>query len=205
MSRTRQAREVGRPVSRRSEESDEELMAKAARGDRDALVALVERYHAPLLGYLYRLAGGDRALAEDLAQETFIRLLTPAGYQHGRAFRPWLYAIASNLFRDHAKSAAVRRQAAPAPENALAALSDHAPGPEAQALLAEDASQVAAAVGALGAEYREVMLLRFYHDLSLAEIAEALAIPLGTVKSRLFVGVRRLRALLIEAREEAPR
>jgi len=202
----RRAREVCRQVVCSSDDDlDEELMARVARGDREALVALVERYNAPLLGYLYRLVGGDRALAEDLAQETFVRLLRPAGYQPGRAFRPWLYAIATNLARDHAKSATVRRQATPVSEDALLALCDRSPSPEEQALRAEDASRIATAVGALGSEYREVILLRFYHGLSLAEIAEALAIPLGTVKSRLSVGVRRLRALLGETREEAAR
>ncbi len=202
----RQAREVCRQVGCSSDDDlDEELMARVAHGDREALAALVDRYYAPLLGYLYRLVGGDRALAEDLAQETFVRLLRPAGYQPGRACRPWLYAIATNLARDHAKSATVRRQATPASEDALLALHDRSPGPEEHALRAEDASRIAAAVGALGSDYREVILLRFYHGLSLAEIAEALAIPLGTVKSRLSVGVRRLRALLGETREEASR
>jgi RNA polymerase sigma-70 factor, ECF subfamily len=184
-------------------DDDEELMACVSRGDREALATLVERYHASLLGYLYRLVGGDRALAEDLTQETFMRLLGRSHYQSGRRFRPWLYAIATNLARDHAKAAATRRHAAIAPEDELLTLRDDAPGPEERTLVAEDAARVALAVSALMSDHREVILLRFYHGLSLAEIAEALAIPLGTVKSRISIGVRRLRALLAETREEA--
>ena len=58
------------------ERSDEELMAAVMSGDQSALTLLVGRYHATLLGYLYRLVGGDRPLAEDLVQETLLRVLS---------------------------------------------------------------------------------------------------------------------------------
>jgi RNA polymerase sigma-70 factor (ECF subfamily) len=183
------------------EESDEQLMAAVLHGDRAALAVLVERHHGPVLGYLYRLTGGHRPLAEDIAQETFLALLTDrraATYAAGRPFKPWLYAIATNLARDHFKSAAARRTAG-APEAALHALHDEAPGPEERAIAADEGSRVAAVLGQLGEEYRVALLLRFYQGLSLQEIAEALGIPLGTVKSRLSVGTRRLRALLASA------
>jgi RNA polymerase sigma-70 factor (ECF subfamily) len=78
--------------------TDEELMAHILAGNRAALAPLVERYQRPLFAYLYRL-GGDRALAGDLVQDTFVRLLEQRTYQAGRPFRPWLYAIATNLAR----------------------------------------------------------------------------------------------------------
>jgi RNA polymerase sigma-70 factor (ECF subfamily) len=189
----------------RADESDEQMMAAVLHGDRAALAVLVERHHGPVLSYLYRLTGGHHPLAEDLAQETFLALLTDrraATYAMGRPFKPWLYAIATNLARDHFKSAAARRTA-DAPEAELLALYDDAPSPEERAIAADEGSRVAAALGQLGEEYRVALLLRFYQGLSLQEIAEALGIPLGTVKSRLSVGTRRLRTLLASAETSA--
>ncbi len=75
-------------------------------------------------------------------------------------------------------------------------LSDSVPGPEERTLAAEQGSEVRAALAQLSEEYRVVVLLQFYQGFSLPGIAETLQIPLGTVKSRLSVGVHRLRAML---------
>jgi len=184
--------------------SDESLMAAVMHGSHDAFAELVDRHYSLILGYLYRHSGGDRLLAEDLTQETFLRLLRKPGYEHGRPFRPWLYAIASHLAHDHFKSAAVRHHTVydAATDRAAAAM---APDPEDQVLAADETRAVAAAIGQLAEEYRATLLLRFYNGLSLAEIAEALDIPLGTVKSRLSVGTRRLREALGAARNGASR
>ena len=179
------------------ERSDEQLMTAVMAGDQVALAALVTRHHAPLLGYLYRLVGGDRPLAEDLVQETLLHVLRQHTYQAARPFKPWLYATATNLARDYFKSAAVRqRWRGGDEEEALLQLDDSAAGPEEHALAAEQGSEVRAALAQLSEEYRVVLLLRFYQGFSLQEIAETLHIPLGTVKSRLSVGVHRLRSVL---------
>jgi RNA polymerase sigma-70 factor (ECF subfamily) len=184
--------------------SDQQLMAGVMAGDQVALAALVTRHHAPLLGYLYRLVGGDRPLAEDLVQETLLHVLQRPTRPDDRPFKPWLYAIATNLARDHFKSAAVRQRQHDA-EQAMLHLPDSAPGPEEHALAAEQGSEVWAALAQLGEEYRAVVVLRFYQGFSLQEIAETLQIPLGTVKSRLSVGVHRLRAVLIPVQEGVDR
>lgn len=85
------------------ERSDEQLMAAVMAGDQVALAALVTRHHAPLLGYLYRLVGGDRPLAEDLVQETLLHVLRQRTCQSDRPFKPWLYTIATNLARTAGK------------------------------------------------------------------------------------------------------
>ena len=184
------------------ERSDEQLMAVVQTGDQVAFAALVTRHHAPLLGYLYRLTGGDRQLAEDLVQETLLHVLKQHTYQTYRPFKPWLYMIATNLARDYFKSAAVRKsgQGSDA-EEALFQLDDNEPSPEERALTAEQGREVRAALAQLGEEYRVVVVLRFYQGFSLQEIAETLHIPLGTVKSRLSVGVHRLRILLAPAQK----
>ena len=179
------------------ERSDEQLMTAVQAGDQVAFAALVTRHHGPLLGYLYRLVGGDRQLSEDLVQETLLHVLRQRTYQSDRPFKPWLYMIATNLARDYFKSAEVRQcwQRGDA-EETLLHLYDSAAGPEERALAAEQGNEVRAALAQLREEYRVVLLLRFYQGFSLQEIAETLHIPLGTVKSRLSVGVHRLRILL---------
>jgi RNA polymerase sigma-70 factor (ECF subfamily) len=82
---------------------------------------------------------------------------------------------------------------------------DTDPNPEEAVLASEQESIIAAAIMNLGEEYRAALLLRFYHGLSLQEIAETLNIPLGTVKSRLSIGTHRLRALLSTLKEEGVR
>jgi RNA polymerase sigma-70 factor (ECF subfamily) len=185
------------------EKSDEQLMACVMRGERSALATLVERHHSALLGYLYRMLGGDRPLAEDLTQETFVRLLTSSSYQQARPFRPWLYAIATNLARDHFKAASTRHSSGDgdcAHANTYRVERSEpvsgTPGPEERVLAMETGAEIAEAIARLAPEYRSALLLRFYGELSLQEIALALDVPLGTVKSRLSVGCLRLRDLL---------
>lgn len=174
--------------------SDEDLMAAVMDGKMQALAILITRYHGLLLGYLYRLTAGNRALADDLVQETFVRLLRQSSYQTGRPFKVWLVTIATNLYRDHLKAAATRTNIPY--DDVLHAVADAAPGPESLALAHEQGREIATALGTLSVEYRSVLILRYYYDLSLQEIAATLGIPLGTVKSRLSTGTRRLRALL---------
>lgn len=179
--------------------TDEQLGLIVQDGDRQALVVLVERHHHPLIGYLYRMVNGDRPLAEDLAQETFLRLLKSIDqYRYPRPFKPWLYAIATNLARDHFKQADSRRTTS-APdqrgfwqgrggqtgslENKLAA----------RETAVQQTSAVTKAIQSLPDHQREVILLRYYQAFSLADISVALDIPLGTVKSRLSLATRRLR------------
>ncbi|HEX2619856.1 MAG TPA: RNA polymerase sigma factor, partial [Phototrophicaceae bacterium] len=176
-------------------QTDEALALGVQRGDKQKLTELVARHHSPLVGYLYRMTGGDRTLAEDLAQETFLRVLRGIQqYQHPRPFKPWLYALATNLARDHYKRAETRRTLPMA--ESLSQRLEAEEQPE-DALLADDETrQVMAALATLPDFQREIVVLRYYQGLSHAEIAETLNIPTGTVKSRLSNGLNRLRELL---------
>jgi RNA polymerase sigma-70 factor (ECF subfamily) len=174
--------------------SDEDVARGIQRGRRGDLALLVERYHAPLLGYLYRLTGGERALSEDLTQEAFVRVLRYIGqYQYPRPFKPWLYQIATNTARDHFKRADQRRTSA-VPDDTL--FEDEADKPEETAEQRDVERQVVAAVSGLPEHQRLAVILRYYQGLSLIEIAAALDVPVGTVKSRLSLALARLRDVL---------
>lgn len=175
--------------------TDEDLALGVQRGDKADLAMLVERHHSPLLGYLYRMTGGDRALAEDLVQETFVRVIKSIGqYRHPRPFKAWLYAIATNIARDHYKRADVRRTTALAEYNMFGV--DPIGEWEDAALAGEQSRRMIASVRALPDHQREAIVLRYVQMLSLAEIAEALDMPVGTVKSRLSLGLKRLREVM---------
>lgn len=175
---------------------DEQLVEAVVRGDMAALTVLVERYQQELTGYLDRLVGADWALAQDLTQEAFLRVLRQHAARGDRPFKPWLYTIATNLARDHFKSSATRRSL-PLAEEHETAIADDTPSPEERALVEERRDQLVAAMNQLSVEQRATVWLRFYGDLSLAEIATTLDVPLGTVKWRLSDALRRLRQTLI--------
>ncbi len=184
--------------------SDEQLIAGLMQGEREALAPLVERYHRLLLGYLYRLTNGNQPLAEDLVQETFIRVLQQDSYQPGRPFKPWLFSIATHLAYDYFRSAAAHHNE-PLNDTTHLNLPDDTAGPEVQALINEEGQTIQQALRQIGEAYRPALLLRYYSGLSLQEIAEVLDIPLGTVKSRLSTGVLRLHGLLVALREGGER
>lgn len=179
--------------------SDEDLARRVQEGDIQAMEALVERYLDPLLGYLYRLLYGDRPLAEDLAQEVFLRAFTRIDtYAYPRPFKPWLYIIATNLARNHYTAADTRRVVDPGQEDEQYADSRSADGLLSMLEEAEELERAVSALNRLPDGQREAILLRYFEDLSLAQIGGMLGIPEGTVKSRLSIGLGRLRALLVE-------
>ena len=166
-------------------ESDEELMAAVARGEERALGALVERHAVRLHAFLVR-AAGTRDDADDLLQDTWIRVARGAPtFDPRRRARPWLYGIAANLARDHHRRRSVRLRAAHEERNA--------PAPERAVFRPLERIDLRDRLGRLPDRLREVLMLRFYADLDEAEMAEALGIPKGTVKSRLHGAIRELR------------
>jgi RNA polymerase sigma-70 factor (ECF subfamily) len=170
---------------------DEALALAMQQGRTEEFEMLVDRYYRPLLGYLYRLTGGSPALAEDLVQETFLRVLRGIGlYSPSRPFKPWLYTIATNIARNYQRRADTRYTEAVIEDMDYA---DEALLPEDAVLVQDEAQHVMQALAALPEHQREVLVLFYYEDLSQADIAEILKIPVGTVKSRLSLGLKRLR------------
>ena len=148
-----------------NEPEDGQLMLRLKAGDQEALALLVRRYYNPLLGYLYRWVG-DRTLAEDLVQDTFMTLLKQTTYQATKPFKPWLYAIATNLARNYFNSAPFRHAGPPLNEPDQLQQPDRTLEPEGLALQREREREIAAAFAALPEEYRLTLILRFYADLT---------------------------------------
>jgi RNA polymerase sigma-70 factor, ECF subfamily len=156
------------------------------RGDPDAFDALLARYQNRVYRYLLRLTAND-ALADDLFQDTWLKVITRIHrYDERRPFEPWLFSVARNVAIDHLRKTSPQSldepsesgesrggQLAAAEPGTLDRLLDH----ERQALLARRLAE-------LPALYREALTLRFEEEMSFEEIADVLAAPLSTVKSR---------------------
>jgi len=168
------------------------LIQRAKSGDRSAFSELVCIHAQGVRNVIYRLCG-DEQIAEDAAQEAFLRAwLHLASYRPQASFRSWLYRIAVNAASD-----LLRRGKRILP-NALEdlPLPDPGPGPEALLFLEEQRATVKEAVLSLPEACRGVLVLREYEGLSYQEIADALEIPIGTVMSRLSYARRLLRKKL---------
>ena len=178
--------------------------AKIARGlrerDIELLTDLVQRCQQRLVRYLLYLTG-RREYAEDLAQETWIRMLQRGSQYNGRQpFDPWLFAIARNLAIDYLrkKRKAVQTDSLPNDPDAMLLLPSSDPSPFEAAARSEDAIRLAGQLQILSPLYREALLLRFQEDLSLPEIAQVLGAPVTTVTSRIYRGLAALRSAFEE-------
>ena len=178
--------------------------AKIARGlrerDLELLADLVERCQHRLVRYLVYITG-RREHAEDLAQETWIRVLQRGSQYNGRErFDPWLFAIARNLAIDdlRKKRNVGATVSSPDDRDAMLLLPSSDPSPFEAAARSEDAMRLAGRLQILPPLYREALLLRFQEDLSLAEMAQVLGAPTTTVTSRIYRGLAALRSAFEE-------
>jgi RNA polymerase sigma-70 factor, ECF subfamily len=173
-------------------DADAVAVARVADGDADALRELYDRYGRIVYGMTYRLTH-DAQLAEEATQDTFVTLWRRAAtYDPERArLTTWLFVIARNraieLIRAHVR--------APEPQDDVQPPGEE-PDPLELTAQADDAERIARALAELPEEQLEVIRLSFFDGLSHGEIAERLGQPLGTVKSRIRLGLDRLRALL---------
>ncbi len=182
-------------IERNGHNDEAGWLTRAQAGDKAAYGQLVERYRRLVISVAYR-QGLDVVEAEDVAQETFVRawLALPRYRKEAGSWRAWLCRIAVNLAID-----SYRRER---PRLDLdEQLPDSGGGPAEQAEASATARRVRRALAQLPPASRSALIVSDYGDLSYAEIAAALDIPLGTVMSRLNYARRRLRELLIEVGE----
>jgi len=176
----------GRPL----DESD--LIRRAKRGDKHAYEELVHVHQGIAFRTAYVVAG-NAADAEDAAQDGFVKAWRALGrFRDGAPFRPWLLRIVANEARNRRRSAGRRAHLALRAATEIPS-GDAAPSPEAAFLSAEQRGALMAAVEELPEEQRTVIALRYFVGLSEHEVAEALDVPQGTVKSRTSRALEQLR------------
>ena len=178
--------------------ADAELVASARAGSQDAFRELLRRYERPVYALVVRMVH-DPSLAEDLAQEVFLKAFRSlAGFDPQRKFASWLFKIAHNTTIDQLRRRAVETEPLETGGDddrldPLATVADpRAATPEAERQRTELGRALERAVAGLRPEYREAVLLRFQEGLAYEEIAEVLGVPLGTVKTHLHRARREL-------------
>lgn len=177
--------------------ADAELVERAAAGREESFAELVRRYQRPIIAYVYRIVG-DYDAALDLAQEVFIKVYGSLGrYRAEYKFSTWIYRIAHNAAIDHLRRVAAR-DAREEVERRERDLRSSALNPEQERERNERRAEIEAVVDQLPPAYRELIILRHAHDLSYEEIAEVTALPLGTVKNRIFRAREMMRRMFIE-------
>lgn len=171
---------------------DSTLAKQAAEGRQKAFRELLNRYEKPVFSLVYRMVR-DRALAEDLAQEAFIRAFNAIGsYNPSYKFSSWIFKIAHNLTIDHLRRKRLNTISIHGSPHALTEeeqartrpiLESDLERPDAYVENMELGSQIEAAIGQLRPQYRTATLLRHVEGYSYQEIAEIMDVPLGTVKT----------------------
>ena len=187
---------------RATESSDESLfLAYRDLGDRGAFDSLVHRYERELYSYLRRYLG-DAVAAEDAFQACFMQVhIKAASFEEGRKFKPWLYTIATNLAIDSQRRKRRRRtvslnQRAEANQDDLGTLVDllvsRESSPSANLETVERRDWIRQAVAELPETLQTVVTMIYYQGMKYREVADALKLPVGTVKSRMHAAVLRL-------------
>jgi len=190
--------------------TDQEVVARSREGDETAYRELIRRYERPVFSLIFRMVR-DREIAEDLSQETFIKVLNAIGtYRPEFKFSSWVFKIANNTAIDHLR----RREL----DTLSLEGSPHAATPEAMEATAlqlgtgvasplddvasrELGGEIEAAINRLRPEYRSCILLRHVEGRAYEEIADILGLPLGTVKTYIHRARNELRVMLAHLRD----
>src|SRR6201987_3184052 len=172
----------------------------------ELLDQLIDLYQHRLLRYLLFLTG-KREVAEDLFQETWMRVLLRGAQYNGKArFDTWLFTIARNLVIDLSRKRAMASldEMSEGEDERPFEIAMSGPSPLEQFQSREDCAEVGEVLLKLEPTYREVLVLRFYEELSLEEIATVTKAPLSTVKSRLYRGLAALKPQMEQLRASRP-
>ncbi|MEE9579022.1 MAG: sigma-70 family RNA polymerase sigma factor [Gemmatimonadota bacterium] len=174
------------------EKSDPELVELCKRADERAAVELLRRFERPVFSLIYRMVR-DRELAEDLAQEAFVRAFNNlARYDPSYKFSSWLFKVAYNLTIDHLRKKRLNTVSIHGSPSAVTTELQAATAitvesteerPDEALQSREIGSEIEVAIGELRQEYRSAIILRHVEGRSYEEIAEIMDVPLGTVKT----------------------
>lgn len=183
------------PFDAENAAEDAALMARYARGEAAAARALTLRFGPPLLAYAERRLGRGASEAEDVVQESFLRLWRQAAsWGEDQPVWPWLLTVARHLTIDRLRAAARRPQAAEA--EAAEAIADPGPSAVARLIAKDEAAALGAALSTLPGRQRKALVLRHLEAMSNPEIAAVMGTEVEAVESLLARGRRALKALL---------
>jgi RNA polymerase sigma-70 factor (ECF subfamily) len=173
------------------------LIVRYQAGDDTALAELVGRYEATVRQWIVRWLGGQSSAVDDLSQEVWVALVKGLGrLEQPTSFRPWLYQIIRHQVAAYIR----RRERKSVPLDAIRDPEDHRSRPLEEPMRP---GTLEAAIHALGEPYASMLRMRFWDSLSYQQIADALNIPLGTVRSRLHWARSQLAARLNNEELEA--
>jgi RNA polymerase sigma-70 factor (ECF subfamily) len=182
-------------------DEDTLIVRKVLKGEANAFSGLVDRYQRPIFNFIYRFFG-QYDLASELTQDTFLKCFQSLrSFDQQRKFSTWLYTIAKNICIDEYKRR--KHQSALYLEDFPETIEgvrppDSAANPQMQCILREDSGRLMDAIQDLEPDKKATLILHYFQGLSYNEIAEALNIPLSTVKIRIF----RAKKALLKALEE---
>lgn len=185
-------------AGRAHDPSDELIVRRIVEGDSNALGALYDRYGRAAYSLARRICADD-GIAEDVVQEVFLAFWRdPRRFDPARGtFGTWLLTLVHHKSVDAVRrESAIRRRTVPAAEDGEEWSAPPGPGADQAALGSVVAGHVRDALGRLPAEQRQALALAYYGGYTQREVAALTGVPLGTVKSRMFTGVQRLRGLL---------
>jgi len=177
---------------------DRELAALVVEGDRTAFEYLFDRYR-DAIRRLFVLRTGDESDADDLLQETFIKVyINIHRYSAGYTFGQWIYTIARNTFIDFVRK---RQDDLPIDGRFTAPVVSSAPTPEERYINIQQRAQIERCLDRMPPRYRRLIEMRFFDELSYEEIAAKLAVPLGTVKTQIHRAREQMCRLIMEGEE----
>lgn len=193
-----------------AEYTDQQIIALAQEGAESAYRELIRRYQRPVFSLIYRMVR-DRELAEDLAQETFIKVLNAIDtYRPEHKFSSWIFKIANNAAIDHLRRKELDTLSLEGAPDALTTerqeatalqISSKGESPLDELEARELGGQIEAAISRLRPEYRACIIMRHVEGRPYEEIAQALELPLGTVKTYIHRARNELRDLLGPTRD----
>ena len=176
--------------------TEDQAVMRCQHGERDAFRYLVERYQDIVFGTAYNMTR-NRALAEEMAQDAFLAAWKGIrSFRRGRPFKPWLMRILVNTVMAHRRKRTVETTPIEGSEG-----EDDAEGPEDLAEARSEQQALQRAIGELSPDHRQVVVLRYFSEMTVPELARAAGLTEGTVKSRLHRAHRALRQQLAGAQQ----
>lgn len=174
-----------------AEKSDlAQVLNGCKKGDGKCFSQIVDSYAGRCYGYFYRLTG-NRSVSDDLLSELFIKLVDKIGSYKGGSFESWLFRIATNLFHDYLRTKQRRKKLLKAHQEQLKSELTEEKKSDGEQL---DKLQIQ--LKRLDEDTRELIMLRFYSELSFKEIAAMRSEPIGTTLAKLHRGLRKLREMM---------